>query len=220
MSFSKFDTSFNVLPELKFDLSDYLFPSTKNKELVVIGERSYSLNKSKTKHVSVGLAHMYEYAPCIKLMGNKCDGIFFNQEEWKDFLSNQGIITNYLYSNDRTDPIVTNNFTISFEQISSARVIKIRKGDSYVFLGYESVCKLWELLPLLKFRIELLKQQQFVNYFNALRKGLQSQSENIFVNASNILHANEACPTENVCLALELMSVYPDEFENDCMLKL
>lgn len=211
---SNVQVSSNNLPELKFDLSDYFFNSTKSKNEVVIGERRYSLNKSNSKYVSIGLLYDYNFAPCIKLMSSKNDGIIFSEDEWKDFLSYQGIMTNYLYSNGSTDPIHAGNFTIHFEQISSARVLKITKAASYIFLGYESVCKLWELLPLLKFRTSMLKQQQFISYLKVLQKGLQGQAGNIFVIASNILKANETSPTENVCLTLEFMSVFPDEFED------
>lgn len=91
------------LPEIKFDLSDYLFSTVKNlNKTVMIVE--YSLNKSKIKEISIELVYDFNFIPCIKLMGTKNDEFF--------------------------------------EQISSARVLKIVKNDFYVFLRYESICKL------------------------------------------------------------------------------
>lgn len=135
--------SFN-LPEYKLDLSDYLFsPMKKRNEVVMIGEQKYSINKSKNKYVSIGILHDYNFAPCITIMSIKNDAIFFSEYEWKEFLT-------------------------YFKQISSVRVLKISKDDSFVFLGYESVYKLWKLL-LLKFRTEMMKQQQFITSFKVLQ---------------------------------------------------
>lgn len=210
MSCSKF-------AELQIDLNDIV---KSKKELVVIGERRFSLNNSKSKYVSVGLARDYEYEPCIILKGNKNDVIIFSEEEWNGFLEYQGIITNYIYSNNSTDPIHSKECSIFFEQISSARVIRIWKNNSYVYLGYESICKLWELLTVIKFRTDMLKKQEFLPYFRVLQKSLQNQAGNLFVYASRILYTNERAPTENVCLALEFMHTYPTAFEEDCSRKI
>lgn len=197
-------------------LEMYNFDSQRRKsEIVVIGERAFPLNKSRCKYVSVGMTPEYNYDPCIRIMGNKGDLIMFSEYDWMDFLTYQGVITNYLYTNDAADPIQFGNFKISFEQISSSRIIKIWKNEAYVYLGYETVCKLWELLPLIKYRIEMLKKLQFVNYFNLFKKSVQYQCGNIFVNASRILDSGENCPTENVCLVLEFMNLYPDAFEDE-----
>lgn len=190
-----------------------------NSEVVVIGERRFPLNKSRSKYISVGLSRDDDFEPCIILCGNKGDSIRFNEQEWLDFLNYQGVITNYLYSNDAAGDIHCGKIFLSFEQISFARVVKIWKNGSYVYLGYETVCKLWELLPLVKYRIGILKQQQFMTYFSVLKRGLEYQGGNLFVNASRILHVGDICPTENVCLALELMHLYPDTFEEECAVR-
>lgn len=201
-------------PELNFDLS-FLSPQIKN-EAVIIGERRYHLNKSKCKFVSVGIGRDYGYEPCISIMGTKKDVITFNEEEWEALLQYQGVITNYLYSNVLTEPISKDQFSIFFEKISSTKVIKVWKNNSSVYLGYETVCKLWELLPLIKYRVGVLKIQQFATYYKVLQEGLQSQKGNVFVNASNVLKCTENCPTENVCLVQEIMYMYPDIFEGEC----
>lgn len=210
MSCSKF-------PELNFNLNDY-FPvnSLCNSEVVVIGERRFNLNKSRSKFISIGVARDFDYKPCVKLAGNKSDGILLTEQEWCEILNNQKIITNYLYSNDATDTIYIAGISISFEQISSARVVRISKNNLYVYLGYESVCKLWELLPLVRCRLDMVKKLQFNTFYQMLRKGLKTQNGNVFVNATNILTTHDDSPTENASLALELMYLYPDIFEEEC----
>lgn len=205
------------LPELKSDLSENLPQACQNKsDLVVIGERKYQLNKSKSKFVSTGLSYDYWYAPCIKLTGNRLDTIIFEESEWNDFLRYQGIITNYLYTNDKAEQIDAENFTIQFEKISYSRVIKIVKNNSYIYLGYESICKLWEALPLIKYRIEMLKRQQFASYFKIVQNGLQRQSGDVFENAMNLLKPLENCNNDNVCMLMELIYIYPEIFEVEC----
>lgn len=200
-----------------YDLSINLPVAPQNKQnLVVIGERTLSLNKSRSKFVSVGLSYDYGFQPCIKLFGDHIKCVIFSESDWDLFLSYQGIITNYLYTNDRCEKIDAAHFCIDFECISTTRVIKISKNNSYIYLAYESVCKLWEFLPLIKYRLECIKRMQFKNYFAVLQRGLKRQSGNVFVNATNIIQPNENYNSENISLVMELMYVYPDVFELEC----
>lgn len=204
-------------PEINFELSEYLPSTSQNKnDLVVIGERRYQLNKSRSKFVATGLSCDFSYTPCIKLTGNKMDTIMFDEDEWNQFLTYQGIITSYLYSNDKADAINAGSFCVQFEKISYSRVIKVIKNNSYIYLGYESICKLWELLPLVKYRIEMLKKQQFSSYFKVVQKGLQRQDGDVFENAMNLLQPRENCNSENVCMLMKLIHVYPDTFQAEC----
>lgn len=206
MSYSKFVKSVS-------DFND-VAKSEKKSETVVIGERCYTLNKSKTKFVSVCLSRDFGYEPCVTISGNKGNLIVFNEEEWKKLLDYQGIIMNYLCTNDIADPIRTTDFSVNFEQFSSKRVVKIWKNYSYMYLGFESITKLWDLLKIVQFRLEILKRQKFASYYEVLRQGLQNRNGNIFDSAAEILY--DTYPTENICLALELLHNYPDIFEADC----
>lgn len=181
--------------------------------VVLIGERSFPLNKSKSKSISISLSRDYGYMPCVKLSGNKGVAIIFNEDEWTKFMSYQGIITNYLYSNETIEPIQTDKFSIYFEQLSFSRVVRIWKNQTYIYLGYESICKLWDLEKIIQFRIDILKKQQFLNYYKVLQSGL-SGSGDIITHASKIIY--DSFPTENVCLVLELLHLYPKVFEADC----
>lgn len=208
------------LPDFKFNLFEDLPPTLQNKnDLVVLGERIYKLNKSKCKFISTGLSYDMCYTPCVKMSGNKNDVIVFDENEWAQFITNESIITNYLYSNDKVEPIRAGSFSIYFEQISASRVIKIWKNNSHVYLGFESICKLWELLPLVKYRVDMIKRLQFANYFKIVQKGLQRQGGNVFENVKNLLPPSENSNSENFGMLMELMYIYPDVFETECCSK-
>lgn len=203
-----------LFPNRKYELKSDLVSQTN--DIVFLGERRYYLNKSKCKFVSIGLSYVNDYIPHIKLSGYKRGEIFFKWSEWSHFLSYQGIITNYLYSHDKPESINTEDFSIDFEQFSNIRVIKITKSDGFLYLGYETICKLWELLPLIKYRADMLTRQQFGNYFRVLQRGLRNQGGNVFVNADNILKPEENPNSENLSLVMEFMNLYPDMFEREC----
>lgn len=186
---------------------------------VVIGEQRYALNKSECKFVSVGLSYGSAYVPCIKLSGHNNIQVVFDENDWKKFLSHQGTITNYLYYNEITHVIHEDNFSIDFVELSIGRLIKISKGNNYIYMAYETICGLWEILPLVKYRIETIKNQQFTNYFKILQRGLQNQTGDIFENALNILKPEDNPNSQNICMILELIYIYPDIFEKQCSVR-
>lgn len=211
----------SVLPELKFDdLFNNLPSAPQNKnDLVIVGERRHKLNKSRSKYVSTGLSSDFCYNPCIKLCGNKCDAIIFDEMDWNHFLTFQGYISNYIHTNVKTEPIDAGNFSIQFMQISNSAVVKIVKNNSYIYMGYESICKLWEVLPLVKYGVDMLKRQQFNNYFNNVRRELQRRGGNVFENAVNLIERSNNSNNENVYMLMELVYIYPEVFEVDCFAK-
>lgn len=73
----------------------------------------------------------------------------FNESEFEAFLRYQGVITNYLYCNSElANPIDCGNCVLEFQQLPVCKVVKILKDNSFVFLAYDSVCNLWNVLPL------------------------------------------------------------------------
>lgn len=98
-----------------------------------------------------------------------------------------------------------NGFTIEFHQFSANRVTSTLKEFFTVYLGFETVYKLWEL-PIIKYRIGMLKKQ-FVNFFKILKKVLKNQEGDVFSYALNILCSDENLKSENICMVLELL--YP-----------
>lgn len=207
----------NVFSQKKVE-KDETRQASKN-DIVMLGERKYPLNKSRSKFVVVGLTYEHGFVPGIKLTGIKNDTISFNENEWNHFLNYQGVISNYFYSNERYDAIHTDNFSIYFDEISSTKVIQIWKNNIYIYMGCETISKLWEFLPLVKHTVTLLRKQQFGNYFKVLQNELQNQLGDLYSNACNVLHSNDNFTSENIVIAIELLHVYPEIFEERCLRK-
>lgn len=208
-------SSSNSEKDVKNQLSKMLYVGEK----LILGERKYPLNKSKTKFVTVGLVYEYGFAPGIKLTGIKNDTIIFNEAEWNSLLRYQYQISKNFYSNE-VQEIKTENFSIYFDEIYSCRVVQICKNDSYIYMQYDTISKLWEVLPLIKHLVELLKLQHFQKYLQVLKMELQNHQGNIFTNAYKILHTSENCPSENIAIAIELLDIYPDAFEKIILQKI
>lgn len=64
------------------------------------------------------------------------------------------------------------------------------------------MCKLWDVIPLLTCRLEMVQSNA---YYQMLTKGLKTQNGDVFVNATNILRFTVGCPTENISFTVELM---------------
>lgn len=72
-------------------------------------------------------------------------------------------------------------------------------SHSYVYHYYESIYMLCEILEI---------TVKYMVSSKVLQRGLQNQSGNIFVNAFKILHVNDTCAIEDVCLVLVLLHLY------------
>ncbi|VEN48009.1 unnamed protein product [Callosobruchus maculatus] len=189
---------------------------TSHNAVVVLGERRYPLNKSKSKHVTIGVYPAYNYSPGIKLMGVKGDNIVFTESEWKEFLDYQNVISHNMYATDASAPILTSCCSINVTHISGTPVLKLTKDGSVIYLGYESLASLWNLLPVVNHTVELFKLQKFGNYFRVLQNGLQTQGGDLITNAANLLHSAESFPTENTTMAMEFLYVYENTFKEEC----
>lgn len=61
--------------------------------------------------------------PCVKISGNKCDRIIFN-EECRKILDYQGIFRKYLSSNEAVNKIHTDEFSIYLKAFNFLRVLR------------------------------------------------------------------------------------------------
>ena len=184
------------------------------KPFVVLGERKFPLNNSESKFASVGLCYNWNFAPYIQLSGKKDDQVVFNESEWKHFLTYRGMITNYLCSNEAADSVDAGDFMLEFKQIQSRKVLKVLKDNSSIYLAYETICTLWELLPLIRYRVDILQRQQFGNYFRILQKGLQGITDPA-VSVYNLLQPDENPNSENTSMVLEFLHIHPKIFKQE-----
>lgn len=170
----------------------------------IVNQTFYFLNKSKTKWVCVGLAPHLRLTPIVKICG-KGQGICFGEAEWKQFVDSQGILLNYFYATDTPWPAMhIGPKTIYFQTINQKRIVKIQDMDeNELYLGYESVIECVELLQLIEHRLDMLKSQQFNNYYNNMINTLATMPGDFKVNIKTMLQSNKDCA--NACAMKELV---------------
>nr|CAI5819406.1 unnamed protein product [Callosobruchus analis] len=148
-------------------------------------------------------------------MGNKGDTIVFSESEWKELLDYQNVISHQMYTREANSPIHTSSCFTHFIGISGTPVVKLSKGDSVIYLVHDSLARLWDLLPVVRHTVDLLKLQKFI-YFRVLQNGLQTQGGDLITDAVNLLHSADSYPTENTTMAMEFLYLYEDSFKEEC----
>lgn len=138
----------------------------------------YSLNKSRSKFVSVGLSSCAPFVPLLVLHGLKNDWIVFDEAEWNLLLENQGVISNFLYCDDGLQQTLSiGSKTAFFHTIGSTRVVTFREnGKSEVCIAFDSICELWDLICLVNVRITILKNLKFPDFYSSLVQGVAGLS--------------------------------------------
>lgn len=179
----------------------------------IINSKQYSLNKSNTKFVNIGLLVEKNFEPCIELSGQKKQSVVMSEKDWKILLQYQGVITSYLCSlSTYAEPINLQNITLYFEMFNQTPILKIKKNESLIYLGNETVCNLWQQIPLIEYRLNILHQQKFEIYFNIFKCSLLGE-KNCIQRVYDILTPRENQNSENVCTMLEFLLNYPDLME-------
>lgn len=178
---------------------------------VIVNEKRFHLNKSKSKFVAVGLSYDFCFKPCITFSGNKTRPVLFNEFEWRDLLQYQGLLTNYFYSREVFAPIITSTFTLNFETYNDVKYIKLEgKNDSYICFGIESITQLWLLLPLIDYKLNMLKKQDFQTYFNTKVTIAHSRDGDIYQQILNDIAPSTNQGSDNIATIMELVYQHPD----------
>lgn len=180
----------------------------------IINSKQYSLNKSNTKFVNIGLLVEKNFEPCIEFSGQKQQSVVMSEEDWKILLQYQGVIANYLCSSATyREPIIDlQNITIHFEVINQTPIMKIKKNESYVYMGNETACNLWHQIPLIEYRLNILYKQKFELYFNIFKCSLLEE-KNCLQKVYDTLSPEENQNSENVCTMLEFLLINPELME-------
>lgn len=175
----------------------------------LINQRTYPLNKSRTKFVTVGLCGYGNFAPVVQVNGLKNDWVVFDEVEWKSLLENQCGITNYFSQKDlQLAPINLNSFKrIAFQAIGSTKVIAIEDLNGFeTYLGLESLAELWELIPIIEYQIVLLKSFEFSKFYSSIVKGVAAIPGDVKLNILDII-SNLNITSDNVLCMLEMLKV-------------
>jgi len=180
---------------------------------ILINKSTYYLNKSKSKWVSVGFSLERKYNPIIKIGGiknNQC--IILNEDQWISFLNNEGIMMNFIHSNSLGwQPMQGNGYEIHFVFIKDSRIIKItQEGGNEIFLAGDTINQIMKLAELIKYRFNMLKSQEFVNYYNVFIGGIAAKNGDVLQNVYNIISPLKNLNSVNIYCMLELLNLYSD----------
>ncbi|KAF5270119.1 hypothetical protein FQA39_LY08531 [Lamprigera yunnana] len=63
----------------KYNINDF---KTGDCKTMLLNQRIYYLNKSRSKWISVGLYHPFEFASVVKIFGRSKQYVIFKEEEW------------------------------------------------------------------------------------------------------------------------------------------
>ena len=186
--------------------------SKENKKDVLVNETTYHINKSKSKWISVGYSIERKYEPVIKLGGiknNQC--VVFNENQFTSFLNNQGIMMSFIYSTTSGwQPMKVDGYEIHFVFIGDSRIIKIVQDDNNeIFLAGDSINEIVNLSDLIKYRYDIIKCQDFSNYYNILISSASSKNGDIIKNIYDVIVSLRNVNSVNACCVMELLTIYP-----------
>lgn len=176
-------------------------------------QRTYPLNKSRSKFATVGLSCSGSFGAVVVLHGQKNDWVLLDEVELKTLCEYQSIIRSYYYSGGdfQHQPVVINNLKkICFRAFGAKKVILLQElCGSEVYLGIESVVELWELLPLINYRKEVLKSLEFSKFYSNIIRGVASLPGDCKSNIESVL-LNLNINSENVLCMREMLKYAED----------
>lgn len=173
----------------------------------LLNQRTYPINKSKSKFATVGLCGYGPFGPAVVLHGQKNDWVLFEEWEWNLLAENEGVIKNYFEARDVQVQTVnlSNAKRITFTTIGPNKVILLQdQTGSEVYLGIESLEELWTLLPVIHYRVELLKNLEFAKFYGSIIKGVATLPGTVKENIENVLFGLNIA-TDNVLCMLEML---------------
>lgn len=179
-------------------------------------ETRYFINASKSKYISVGIIYDH-YKNCLKpsvwIGGSRVKNcIVLDDRDWSKFLSHRQVIDNTECENKA--PILLNLCKVSFESYNGVRVMKLEDNISnFVFLGDESVLGLWLISDVVQYRLNMLQCLNFDCFFKNMLASVGNFNFNTLVDIVNN-KLNSMAINENVCIAKEIVALYPTYLEN------
>lgn len=185
---------------------------------VLLNITTYALNKSRSKYVSIGLTAQRPFTPHILLHGCKGDWIIFDEVQWNLLLEEQGVITNLLYTKEQLpQSILIGTMSAVFHQVGDLRVVTL-KGATEVCLAYDTICELWQLLPLIEKRIKLLQKLRFPEFYATLIRAVAGLPDDYRTNIDRVI--NNLQDSEAAACVAELVRFAPQLVEADYNIEL
>ncbi|KAF5286267.1 hypothetical protein FQA39_LY16331 [Lamprigera yunnana] len=109
--------------DTKYNINDF---KTGDCETMLLNQRIYYLNKSKSKWISVGLYHPFKFTSVVKIFGRSKQYVIFKEEEWIEFHEQRENINKYLQTCDiMWKPRQIGSKTLTFEMIKEKKILRI-----------------------------------------------------------------------------------------------
>lgn len=178
----------------------------------LLNSKIYNLNASAHKYLVIGLK-LEDFSPSVQLCGRKNFPLTLNEEEWNLLMSYQRTISNFLNTGIFERSIYTFTYSITFEKIENSPIVTIKQNENDVKLAKGSFLQLVNLSPLIEYRIDSLKRQDFTKYFDVFKNNLSVSDGNILNKIKNVLTPKETPNSENVCTMMEMLELYPTDLE-------
>ncbi|KAF5281591.1 hypothetical protein FQA39_LY17763 [Lamprigera yunnana] len=126
----------------KYNINDF-----KKEDFKTMLQRIYYLNKSKSKWISVGLYHPFEFASVVKIFGRSQQYVIFEEEEWMEFCEQRENINKYFQTCDMMwKPRQIGSKILTFEMIEEKKILRIEDlCGNEVYLEIQFIKKMWML---------------------------------------------------------------------------
>ncbi|KAF5280025.1 hypothetical protein FQA39_LY05406 [Lamprigera yunnana] len=148
-------------------------------EKMLLNQTIYYLNKSKSKWISVGLYYPFEFASVVKILGRSKQYDIF-----KEFHEQRENINKYFQTFDTMwKPRQIGSKTLTFEMIKENKILKIEDmSENEVYLGWESVSKVWSLESVLRYRLSYSSGSTFKHFYeDVIRAVAEMWRENRYI---------------------------------------
>ena len=134
-------------------------------ESILLDERSYPLNRSATKYISVGLSPALNFASIVKIWGSGCC-VFFTRQEWYEFTT----LDHFTLSNGISKS--SGDHQIRKTEYKDVKVLEIKCRDFKIMLSDISFKNLLSLTALIDSRLEMLNSLKFHEHYVNILKNL------------------------------------------------
>ncbi|KAF5296721.1 hypothetical protein FQA39_LY12421 [Lamprigera yunnana] len=159
-------------------------------ETMLLNQRIYYLNKSKSKWISVGLYYLFEIASVEKIFGRSKHYIIFKEEKWIQFHEQRENINKYFQNCDMMrKPRQISSKTLTFEMIEGKKILWIEDMcGNKVYLGWESVSEVWSLESVLSYRLSYSSGSNFKHFYDDVIRAVAEMSGDVKINIYNIVN--------------------------------
>ncbi|KAF5276324.1 hypothetical protein FQA39_LY18595 [Lamprigera yunnana] len=203
--------------DTKYNINDF---KTGDCKTMLLNQKMYYLNKSKSKWISVGLYHPFEFASVVKIIRRSKQYVIFKEEEWIQFCEQRENINKYFQTCDMMwKPRQISSKTLTFEMIEEKKILRIEDVcGNEVYLGWESVSEVWSLQTVLSYRLSYSSGSNFKHFYDDVIRAVAEMSGDVKINIYNIVNRLSE-KSDDVCCMLEILLFMPEKALFDVQLE-